>query len=516
MPEYLSPGVYIKEIGGGAAPIKGVSTSTAAFLGETERGPIRPRPVSSVGDFHRLFGGVFDPNKFLPYAVKGFFENGGQRCHIARVTGAGAKPSEADFGMLKVRANGPGSWGNRIFVKITHSTTNKENGDPVGFRMRVAYWQTLPAGQDPFDAFNDADHPLRPTETEDFDDLVVDDKASPDYFEKRVGSFEMRGAGESAFVTLDQGTIGAEITQPPEGASALSNGDDGAAITAADYEGHHADANKRHGLQALLDGDGSDVSIICAPGQGLNDIGQKVINHCQGQGCCFAVIDCDPDIASVDDLEPRNISDSRNAAFYYPWIEISDPQTGERKKVPPSGHVAGVYARTDIERGVFKSPANETVLGAIGLEYEVNDDAQAILKPRGVNVIRHFPGRGIIVWGARTLASEKVWRYVPVRRLCMFLEESIYNGTQWAVFEPNDEPLWLKLRQSIEPFLLTQWRAGALCGARPEEAFFVKVDSTTMTQDDIANGRLFIIVGVAPVRPAEFVILRIAHSVIPS
>lgn len=173
--------------------------------------------------------------------------------------------------------------------------------------------------------------------------------------------------------------------------------------------------------------------------------------------------------------------------------------------------MAGIYARTDIGRGVFKAPANETVRGIVGLEFQITKDEQSILNPRGVNVIRKFPGRGIRVWGARTLSSDPLWKYINVRRLFLFLEESIDEGTQWVVFEPNDQKLWARVRTTITGFLTTQWKEGALMGSTPDEAFFVKCDETTMTQDEIDNGRLICIIGVAPVKPAEFVIFRIAQ-----
>ena len=188
---------------------------------------------------------------------------------------------------------------------------------------------------------------------------------------------------------------------------------------------------------------------------------------------------------------------------------MSDPQTGARKVVPPGGHALGVYARTDVERGVFKAPANETLRGALELEFDINDDTQSVLNPRGVNAIRQFPGRGIRIWGARTMSSNALWKYVSVRRLFIFLERSIYEGTQWVVFEPNDVQLWDRVTDTLRLFLRNQWRQGALFGRTEEHAFFVTCDERTMTQDDIMNGRLICEVGIAPVRPAEFVVFRI-------
>ena len=169
----------------------------------------------------------------------------------------------------------------------------------------------------------------------------------------------------------------------------------------------------------------------------------------------------------------------------------------------------GVYARTDTERGVFKAPANQVIRGALDVRFEIDENTQETLNPRGVNAIRSFPGRGIRVWGARTLSSDGLWKYVSVRRLFIFLERSIYDGTQWVVFEPNDERLWAQVKDTIRLFLRSQWRAGALLGQTEDKAFFVTCDRTTMTQDDILNGRLICEIGIAPVRPAEFVILRL-------
>jgi len=225
------------------------------------------------------------------------------------------------------------------------------------------------------------------------------------------------------------------------------------------------------------------------------------------------VVDCEQGVSDVGALDPRmTVADSPYAAFYFPWLVIRDPQSGAQRTVPPGGHVLGVYARTDSERGVFRSPANQAVRGAVALALDIGDAAEAALSPRGVNAIRRFADRGILVWGARTLASDPQWKYVSVRRLFIFLDRSIREGTQWVVFEPNDATLWGRVRGSIENFLMLQWRAGALLGQTPQQAFFVRCDQGTMTQSDIENGRLICEIGVAPVRPAEFVIFRICHA----
>ena len=231
----------------------------------------------------------------------------------------------------------------------------------------------------------------------------------------------------------------------------------------------------------------------------------------------FAVLDSE-EKADLDEIQTqRNFYDSKYAALYYPWLRVFDPLSKKRTNVPPSGYVCGIYARSDTERGVHKAPANEVVRGALGLEEFngtkriITKGQQDILNPKGVNCIRVFRGRGIRVWGARTISSDSLWKYVNVRRLFLFLEESIEDGTQWVVFEPNDQKLWARVRQTITQFLTRVWKDGALMGTTPEEAFFVKCDRTTMTQDDIDNGRLIVMIGVAPVKPAEFVIFKIAQ-----
>jgi hypothetical protein len=204
--------------------------------------------------------------------------------------------------------------------------------------------------------------------------------------------------------------------------------------------------------------------------------------------------------------------DSKYATLYYPWIEVMDPITNRPIEVPPSGHVAGVWARTDSTRGVHKAPANEVVLGANGLAFQVTHDEQGGLNQKGINCIRAFPGRGIRIWGARTLSSDPEWRYLSVRRLFNYISESIVEGTQWAVFEPNDDRLWMRLRISTANFLTRVWRDGALFGATPEQAFFVKCDAETNPPDVIEAGQVVIEVGIAPVKPAEFVIFRISQK----
>jgi Bacteriophage tail sheath protein len=241
-------------------------------------------------------------------------------------------------------------------------------------------------------------------------------------------------------------------------------------------------------------------------------ITQNVINQCERLHDRVAIVSALEAPGAIQNFRPPR--DTTFAAFYHPWIEIFDPRLNRARQVPPTGHVAGIIARTDIERGVHKAPANEVVVGATDLVTAVTFEDQMLLNPRGVNCIRDFTaqGRGIRLWGARTMSSDPEWIYLNVRRLFLFLEESIDEGTQWVVFEPNDQVLWAKVRRTIENFLVRVWRSGALLGATQDEAFFVLCDRSTMTQDDLDNGRLICLIGVAPVKPAEFVIFRISQK----
>lgn len=516
MPEYLHPGVYIEEIERGPRPIEGVPTSTAAFLGEAERGSITPFLVTSYKDYVRWFGDIFDDHKFLPYAVSGFFENGGKRVYICRIVGNGAALASATFGDFVVRAAGPGEFGNRVFVRVDPSTTKKNDGNPVGIRLRLAYFK---AGDEPFDPFENRLKLPRPQQTEDFDDLVADE-TSPDFYGKRFPFIDLdkgetnQGPESSALGILVRNPGVAAGALPTITANFLAGGaDDTAALGVDDFKGEKVPGvrDTEQGLAALKLDPYREVALVYAP-NASTDITHAIIDHCELLRFRFAVIDSQK-TEDLNSLKPReNITDSEYAAFYYPWIVISDPRTGARKLVPPGGHVLGLYARTDTERGVFKAPANEILRGVLDLQADINDETQDVLNPRGVNAVRQFPGRGIRVWGARTISSNALWKYVPVRRLFIFLERSIYEGTQFVVFEPNDERLWARVVDTIYLFLRGQWRLGALFGATEEEAFFITCDRTTMSQDDILNGRLICEIGIAPVRPAEFVIFRIFQN----
>jgi phage tail sheath protein FI len=303
---------------------------------------------------------------------------------------------------------------------------------------------------------------------------------------------------------------------------ALEGGNDGARPGVNEYEGQD-DENLpfKTGLRAFEDIE--DISIVAAPGSTFvprDDPGYAtdaraitglLISHAQRMRYRIAVLDSQngQTIAGVRAL--RGTLDSSYAALYFPWVRVLDPVTRTEIHLPPSGFVAGIYARNDVNRAVYKAPANEVVNLALGFEMPINKAQQEVLNPEGINCFRFFEGRGFRLWGARTISSDPEWKYVNLRRYFAYLERSIDRGTQWAVFEPNGEQLWANVRRTVEDFLLNEWQMGALLGDKPERAYFVRCDRTTMTQNDLDNGRLVCLIGVAALRPAEFVIFRIGQ-----
>jgi len=273
------------------------------------------------------------------------------------------------------------------------------------------------------------------------------------------------------------------------------------------YIGKDGGPGARTGLKCFEEID--EISLVAAPGQISPAIQDALLTHCETRKDRFAILDSQETMTGgVDKLaRPR---DSKYGAFYFPWIQVYDPERGNIF-VPPSGHMAGIYARTDSERGVHKAPANEIVRGALGLKYAISKGEQDILNPKGINCIRTMQGGGIRVWGARTLSSDPSWRYINVRRLFIMVETSIERATQWVVFEPNDQNLWKRVTRTISSFLTLVWRQGALMGETPEKAFYVKCDSETNPPEVVDVGQLIVEIGLAPVKPAEFVIFRIGQ-----
>lgn len=575
MAEYLSPGVYVEEFDSGSKPMEGVSTSTAGFIGLAQRGPVEgvPQLVTNFADFTRKYGGYLSENefggyRFLAYAVEHFFINGGSRCFIMRVAPADAVAAEGclpgeDGAVLKLTAKNPGSWGNQLQVTVSPASKAKtqvleileENGKKkyrvkkaAGFRVGdiVAYRQqdsdevtcnkvvgcqdnVLEFAED----FDDGivDEELLPTKVIEtcefhmevrFDDLVEEyenlslNVSEPNYVVKKTGKSDLirveHIVGEEEPVETPFARIAGDGSKTSVNVSFAGGSDGGVdSLSAADFIGADHGAGKRTGIQSFVDND--MVSIIAVPGVTDPNVQLNLVAHCENLASRFAVLDMPVDARKIDDIVAhRQFFDSDYAGLYHPWLTVFDPLDKRNIAIPPSGSVMGIYARSDNERGVHKAPANEVVRACVGLDCNFNKGEQDILNPKGVNLIRAFPGMGIRVWGARTASSDTTWKYINVRRLFIFIEESIKANTNWAVFEPNDETLWVRVKRTIEVFLTNLWRNGSLAGTSVDEAFFVNVGRTTMSQDDIDNGRLICVIGVAPVKPAEFVIFRITQK----
>jgi len=329
----------------------------------------------------------------------------------------------------------------------------------------------------------------------------------------------------SEFIRIEE-VSGAALDKPVEGETRLTEVPPPAAVpsprlSADDYVGDVADRTGFGGLETV-----DEVTMLCVPDlmsayqQGSIDLETvqavqlAMIAHCELMGDRIAILDAPPGLNAQQVKEwrvDRAGYDSMFAALYFPWIKTANPANGQIGFMPPSGHMAGIWGRNDDTRGVHKAPANEVIRGAISLEMQVTKNEHDLLNPVGINCLRTFPGRGNRVWGARTLSSDPAWRYLNIRRLFNYLEESILAGTNWVVFEPNDEALWARIRRTIIAFLVNEWRKGALFGATPDEAFFVKCDSETNPSEGIDAGQVVCEIGVAPVKPAEFVIFRLSQ-----
>lgn len=570
MAEYLSPGVYVEEFDNGSAPVQGVSTSTAGFIGLAEKGATigAPELVLSQAEFNRKFGGYLQESEFgkyryLAYAVSHFFINGGTRAYIMRVAPSDASVAtsccaEGQEGIISFEAKNPGKWGNAITVTFSEASKAKTQifedlgagsykvksqfgfnaGDVVvlegagspEYNIITEVNEKVITFEAPFS--NDVvDNALLPTITIKTCEMNVAVKCgditetysnvslnaeSVEFLEKQLAKSELVNVSVKANtlpiapLNVIQEVFGCEkdvVTVT------LKNGTDGSveALSDADFIGEDKGPGSRTGIQAFLDN--SEVNIMAIPGIVSPNVQLSLVAHCESLASRFAVLDMPKESKTVKELiAHRDIVDSDYCAMYHPWLEVYDPLDKKSIYMPPSGSIMGVYARTDSLRGVHKAPANETIANCTGLYCNYNVGEQDVLNPKGVNLIRRFPGAGIRVWGARTASSNPMWKYINVRRLFIYLEESIKANTNWVVFEPNDELLWVRVRRTVETFLSGMWRSGALAGASEAEAFFVDIGPNTMTQDDIDSGKLICVIGVAPVKPAEFVIFRITQK----
>ncbi len=542
--------------------MQGVSTSTAGFVGLAERGPVtgQPQLVTSFADYKRMYGGylseaAYGGARFLPYAVEQFFLNGGARAYIMRAAPADAKAGIVQAGVLTISAANPGAWAENMRVTVAPASKAKTQvlavdgadltlknadgfnpGDVVElFDGKEAVYATVksvldrvvtldaPCTADVADSRVGTSKYIRTCEitiTARLDDMVevyenLSLKAGAlNYAPVKTAKSELirvevgpKADAETVVPYELCGGTGSELVLTPAG------GSNGTVLTVAagTYLGKDDGPGKRTGLQAFLEN--GNVSIMAIPGVTLPEVQSALIAFCENKKSCFAILDIPMELTKTNDVANfRDMYDSTYAAMYHPWLQMYDAGSKHAAYFPPSGAMAGIYARSDNERGVHKAPANEVVRGCTGLSCSYNTGEQDILNPLGVNLIRAFPGRGIRVWGARTISSNGLWKYVNVRRLFIYVEESIKANTNWVVFEPNSEALWSRVTRTIANFLATCWRDGALAGSSPDQAFFVECGPTTMTQDDIDNGRLICQIGIAPVKPAEFVIFRITQK----
>lgn len=521
---YGAPGVYIEEVPSGSMPIEGIGTAVAAFVGFTatynpeygdprDPGGVRPQLVTSWEQYERIYGG-FAEGTMLPHAVNGYFANGGSKAFIVRVPGRGGDAEDgggtaqasiptvahSEIEALRVEAIEPDR---DIQVVIERPEAGPDGPPPPEFTLRI---------------FEDGQ------QQEEYPGLTLGRGARS--AERVVTSARIRVTTQPAPGLSAVDRLPAPGSYPLQAMARTA-----VAVGPTELEGS---VLERTGYQGLAIAD--EVTMVAIPDLvtvATNPDGTfnldtylavqgKLVDWCESSRTRMAILDAPPGLNAMQALDWRTqlARSSAYGAVYYPHLVVTNPlaKAGATAAdlfsiVPPCGHIAGVWARTDATRGVWKAPANEVVRGIVRLETDVTNGEQDLLNPEGVNCIRSFGSGGLRVWGARTLATraDPAWRYVPVRRLFMFVEESIRLGTQWAVFEPNDFDLWQRVKRTITAFLRGLWRQGALVGATPEQAFYVKCDETNNPPDSVDEGRLIVEVGICPVKPAEFVIFRISQ-----
>ncbi|MGY1690612.1 phage tail sheath family protein [Geodermatophilus sp. SYSU D01105] len=489
MPTQLSyPGVYVEEIPSGVRAITGVATSIAAFVGWTPRGPVdQAGHVLSWGDYDRVFGGLHRDSS-VSYAVSHFFAAGGQEAYVIRVADPAATFASTTVGDVTLTATGPGTWAEDYVVDVTPIEE-----EPGRFGLTVSRYPSGGSKQ----------------LVEAFENLSVD-PADSRFVESVVNE-------ESEILNAQAPEDGASISEATE--QRLGGGSDGDVLrpgtadfwaqvwpSEADEDGHRGGVFHLERVDLF--------NLLCVPGLTELENLAQLAGFCQEKRA-FLIADGGT-TTNESTVRPIESAAGINAAIYYPWVKIGDPlQEGRARAFPPSGLVAGIYARTDTTRGVWKAPAGiDASLGAVrGLVNTLTDPESGQLNKRGVNALRTFPIYGSVVWGARTcrgndeIGSE--WKYVPVRRTALFIEETLRRSLAWVVFEPNDEPLWAQIRLNVGAFMNDQFRKGAFQGATPRDAYFVKCDKETTTQNDVNLGIVNIVVGFAPLKPAEFVVLKL-------
>jgi phage tail sheath protein FI len=522
------PGVYIEEVPSGVRTITGVPTSITAFVGRAWKGPLdEPVKVNSAADYDRIFGGLWRPS-LMSYAVRQFFINGGSQALVVRVAersgGDAAAAATIDLGGGNglIAAN-PGSWGLNLVATVDHET--KDKTDLNLFNLTIL---------DDSKKFLDSDKRGGSGTIETFLNVSRDSNSSR--FVTKILS------EQSSLVRMS--SVGASAPAVGSAGAAAGTGKDGVPATNATDASKEVDGSEtaKTGIFALLKADLfnllyiAPLTFITSPSTIPNTVADVPITTTLTSAAKFcedhrALLVVDAPLSWTLDSSSANyptkkIGDfagvvRKNAALYFPTVRMPDPlQDNNFADFGPGGIVAGIMSRTDAERGVWKAPAGieATMRGVVGtsvvgVPISMNDKENGDFNPLGINCLRNFPNIGNVVWGARTLEGSDIlasqWKYVPVRRTTLYIEESLYRGTQWVVFEPNDEPLWAQIRLNIGAFMHNLFRQGAFQGKTPQEAYFVKCDKETTTQDDINRGVVNIVVGFAPLKPAEFVVIKI-------
>jgi phage tail sheath protein FI len=520
MPTYAAPGVYVEEVPSSQKVLTAAATAIAAFVGFTELAPnddpsdpdgVKPRLVTSWTQFEQLYGS-FKNGCMLPLSVYGYFQNGGTIAYIVRIpnTTPAGEPAQlslpaADRALgkpLTVTSIEPDA-NLTVVVETAAEDEESETEGPSPFTLLVR------EGTSVVESYPD----LTLTPGDRNAETVVN--ATSTRVKVKVDLAD--GVDLSSVMEiLKPGVFALEKAAPVQ-----------VAVSGKKFAGSES---ARTGINGLAIAE--EVTMVLVPdlitaatkADGTLDLGMwkavqtALIGHCELEGNRMAILDSPPGMTPQQIKEWRSdiaMYDSQFAAFYYPWIKVDNPAgtNGDREMfVPPSGHIAGVWARTDDTRGVWKAPANDTIRGCLDIERPISKNEQGLLNPIGINCIRPFGTRGIRIWGARTLSSDSDWRYINVRRLFNMIESTILDGTQWAVFEPNDMKLWEGVSRTLTGFLTGLWKSGALFGASPDQAFYVKCDGETNPPESIDEGKLVVEVGLAPVKPAEFVIFRISQQ----
>ena len=516
MPVAVSyPGVYVAEIPSGVRTITGVATSITAFVGWAARGPTQYAGlVLSWADFQRIYGGFDARSPLLGYSVSQFFINGGQQAYIVRLAASDAASATLKLGGLTFTAGSvgpdglvsnaanPGVWAQNYGIAIKNILDSAKK--PTGrFRVQVVY---APPGA--------------PSEVvvESFENLGI---IKPDPLGRYVEDVVNK---QSSFVTV---AVASGTTKPPDDTlpvppapptpSPLLAGtpkDDGTVLLPSTDSATGGTFETAVGTSKAILDQIDLFNLLCVPGEIVTATISDLEAYCEPRRA-FLIADSDPGITDITKLKGPPTA-GKNSAFYFPWVQAPDPLNQNRPGYfPPCGFVAGIYARTDGTRGVWKAPAGTeaTLASASGVQVQLNDSQNGKLNPLGVNCIRNFNVYGIVVWGARTMQGNdeigSEWKYVPVRRTALFIEESLFRALKWVVFEPNDEPLWSEIRLNVGAFMHNLFRQHAFQGITPTDAYFVKCDKETTTQNDINLGIVNIVVGFAPLKPAEFVVIQI-------